>query len=287
MKVGGIVLAGAIVGIGAIGCSSSSASNDPFGGAPDFASIQQQFKSPTGTFAGQESVALAGYSDQQSNSGAALSGFSLGAGGGDTSAQAYMGYRLHSLGVHPESGASCNIGANGGGETGSCNCPGGGTIQYDISGLKQYSEVAQKGGKVDATVRLSAQGCKSADGQDSIDGKIFENFRGTVPAAGTQQDPKTQDFAIIVDAHLTAVTKGKSIKADITFEFAAINGVYSEWFLVKVSDGSVAVSGSWNSTTKTGQITVTDKNGTTTCTATDGKTAVCTGPGGEKHTINL
>jgi hypothetical protein len=281
-KVGGIVLAGSIAGIAMMGCSSSSASSDPFGGTPDFANIQEQFSKPTGSLKGNETAAFNAYAQQQTNSGAALSGFSL---GGGASADSYKSFRLQTLGIEPQSGASCNFAANGGGETGSCDCPGGGTITYDLSGLRQYGEAIQKGGKVDATVKFSANACKSADGSESIDGKIFENFRGTVPAGG--KIDKTSDFAIVIDAHMTSVTASKgTVKADIDLMISTINGVYSTWYSVQVSDGNVVVSGSWNSATKTGSVTVTDKNGTTTCTATDGKTAVCKGPNGEA-TITL
>src|SRR5207248_11438477 len=126
-------------------------------------------------------------------------------------------------------------------------------IQYDITGLRQYSDAAQKGGKVDATVKFRANGCSTDEG--TIDGTIFENFRGTVPAPGTQPTTQQNDFAILVDAHITAATKAKgTIHADVDFEFASINGDYTEWFSVQVDDGNVVVSGTWNTDTKMGQI---------------------------------
>jgi hypothetical protein len=281
-KVAGVVLAGSVLGIFAVGCSSSSSSNDPFGGSPDFGSIQQQFQHPTGTFSGKETQTFNAYATQQSNSGDALGGFSLGSGG-TTSAQSHLNMRLQSSGIHLESGVSCNFNS----ESGSCNCPAGGTIQYDLTGMKQYADVEQKGGTIDATVKFKANNCANTDGE-SIDGTLFENFRGTVPPAGTAPTSGPNNFAIIVDAHMTAVTKAKgTIHADIDLEFSYDNGNYTEKFLVKVDDGTVSVAGNWDSTTKTGSLTITDKNGTTTCTASDGKTAVCKGPDGTSRTVNL
>jgi len=282
IKVAGFVLGGAVLGIVAIGCSSSSSSSDPFGGTPNFGTIQQQFQHPTGTFTGKESQTFSAYASEQSNS-SALSGFGSPAGG-TTTGQSHLNLRLEGLGVHLEGGAPACTFTN---ETGSCNCPGGGTIQYDISGIKQYSDALQKGGTVDATIKYKASACSDGNGQ-SIDGTLFENYHGTVPAAGSQPSKTPSDFSIIVDAHLTAVSAARgTVKVDLDFEFATVNGVYSEAFSVQVNDGNVVVTGTWNSNTKTGTITVVDKDGTTTCTASDGKTAVCKGPDGTSRTVNL
>lgn len=282
-KVGGLIVAGVVAGVFAAGCSSSS-SSDPYGATPDFGTIQQQLKAPTGTFAGHETATFSAYAAQQ-NGASSLSGFAL-AGGADstTSAQAFVDYRLRSLGVQPMSGPACNIVASGA-DTGSCNCPGGGSLQYDISGLKQYADLEAKGGPIDATIKVAANACRSADGTESVDGKVFENFRGTVPAPGTNQDPKTADFSLIFDAHLTATSPSASVRVDLDFALTTLNGVYSEYYLVHVDDGTVVVSGSWDTTTKTGSLTITDKNGSWTCTG-DGKVATCTGTGGTK-TVTL
>ena len=62
---------------------------------------------------------------------------------------------------------------------------------------------------------------------------------------------------------------------------STLNGVYSTWYSVQVADGNVVISGTWNSVTKTGSLTITDKTGTITCNGTDGKTVTCKGPNGE------
>ena len=282
MLKGGIVIAASILGIFAVGCSSSSSGSDPFGSAPDFGSIQQQFKSPSGSFAGHEAKTFSGYATQQDN-GNTISGFSV-AGGSSTAS--YGTWRLQSLGVHVQDDAFCAIG-QGNSSSSSCACPGGGTIEWDLSGLQQYSQAAQNGGPVDATVKIAASACKSADGSESLDGKIFENFRGTVPAAGAATTAPT-DFAIIMDAHFTATMKDKgTAKVDIDLEYAMKNGAYTAVYSVQVDDGNVVVSGNWDSTTKTGNITITDKNGTVTCVASDGKTAVCTDGAGKSSTVTL
>jgi len=284
-KVGAVVVTGAIVGMAMMGCSSSSSGSDPYGGTPDFASIQQEFRAPTGTFAGHENAAFNAFSQQQSNSNS-LSGFTFGAGGG-TTAQSFVNTRLRTLGVGTASSASCDIAANGSSSSGSCTCHGGGSLSYDLSGLQQYTDAAQKGGPVDATIKIAASGCKSQDGTESVDGKIFENFRGTVPAPGTTQDPKTADFAIMLDAHVTAQTPAAgSVHVDLDVMFAALNGLYSEYFVIHVDDGTEVIGGQWDANTKTGSITVTDKNGTWTCTG-DGKVAHCTGTGNVQKTVTL
>lgn len=279
-KVAAIVWAGSVLGVLAAGCGSSS-SDDPFGASPDFASIQQEFQHPSGTFTGKESQTFSSYADRKSNSSSALSGFSLGSGTSAAKAQDHLNLRLQSGGIHLDSGVACNFS----GEGGSCTCPGGGSIQYDLAGFRQYANVQQKGGRIDATIRYKANACTNAAGE-SIDGTLFENYRGTVPPAGTAPSGPT-DFAIIVDAHMTSVTKTGTTHVDVDFELSTSNGQYTEVFSVTVDDGNVTVSGSWDPTSKTGTITVTDKNGTTTCTASDGKTASCKGPDGASRTVNL
>jgi hypothetical protein len=281
MLKGGIVIAASILGVLAVGCSSSSSSNDPFGSAPDFGSIQQQFKSPSGSFAGHEAKTFSGYGAQQDN-GSVVSGFSF---GGASTGASYGAWRLQSLGIRPQDDNTfCAIGQ---GQSTSCACPGGGTLEWDVSGLQQYSDAIQKGGTIDATVKIAASNCKSADGSESVDGRAFENLKGTVPAAGSATTAPT-DFTIIMDAHFTAVTKEKgSVKVDIDFEVGFQNGQNTTMYSVQVDDGNVVVSGNWDSATKTGTITITDKSGTVTCVATDGKTAVCTGSGGKSATVTL
>jgi hypothetical protein len=250
-----------------VGCSSSS--NDPFGPTPDFQQVQARFNAPTGTFAaGTESGVLAGLSQQRS---AQSGGFGIG-GTSSSSTGAAGGTTAQSLRFLDANGgtAFCPALANGA-ESGSCACPNGGTLAYDLSGMQAMKNY--HGGAIDVTLKVRAEACTMSDA--SIDGTEFAK----ITSNGT---PSQTDLMMLFDLHLTATAKGQTERVDADFEY--LNGKF--WFSVAVNDGSVVVSSdsAFDSTTKTGTIVVKDRNETWTCTFTSGKGS-CTSDKGPSRPV--
>jgi len=257
-----------LVGLALVaGCSSSS--NDPFGPAPDFQQVAARFNAPTGTFAsGSESGVLAGLTQQKSaqNGGFAIGGTSSsssGASGGTTSKSLRF--------LDANGGSSFCPALSSGAESGSCACPSGGSLAYDLSGMQQMKNY--KGGPIDVTLKVRAEACTVNDA--SIDGTEFAK----ISSNGT---PSQTDLMMLFDVHLTATAKGVTERIDADFEY--LNGKY--WFSIGVNDGSVVVSAdsAFDGTAKTGTIVVKDRNETWTCTFASGK-GTCTSDKGASRPV--
>src|SRR5207244_292336 len=104
-----------------------------------------------------------------------------------------------------------------GAESGSCACPGGGTLAYDLSGMQQMR--SYHGGSVDVTLKVRAEACTVSDA--SIDGTEFAKIKST----GT---PSQQDLLMLFDLHMPATAKGQRERIDADFEY--LNGKF--WFSV-------------------------------------------------------
>jgi hypothetical protein len=250
-----------------VGCSSSS--NDPFGPTPDFGQVEARFNAPTGTFAaGSESGVLAGLTQQKA---AQSGGFGIGGAGG-ASSTASGGTTAKSLRFLDANGGTsfCPALASGA-EAGSCACPNGGTLAYDLSGMQQMKNY--KGGPVDVTLKVRAETC--AVGDASIDGTEFAKITSTAT-------PSQTDLMMLFDLHLTATAKGQTERVDADFEY--LNGKF--WFSIGVNDGTVVVSAdsAFDSTAKTGTLVVKDRNETWTCTFTGGK-GTCTSDKGASRPV--
>jgi hypothetical protein len=258
----GVVLG--CVCLSAFGCSSTS--SDPFGPTPDFGHVVAQFQAPSGTFAkGSESGVVSSLNAQKKTS---SNGFSMG-GAPSTSTQSVRGFQLQSLRtLDANGGTSWCAALQSGAESGSCSCPNGGSLQYDMSGMQQLQ--GYKGGPIDVTLKLRANACSA--GGASIDGTEFMNMR----SSGT---PSAQDLTMLIDLHLTASVGGQTERLDADFEYD--NGKY--WFSITVDDGNVVVgSETWSSDTNSGTIVIKDKNETWTCTLTNGKGSCTSDHGGTR-----
>ncbi len=250
-----------------VGCSSSS--NDPFGPTPDFQQVEARFNAPTGTFgAGSESGVLAGLSQQRASQtggfGVGSTGSSSSTGSGGTTAKS-----LRFLDAN--GGTSFCPALQSGAESGSCACPNGGSLAYDLSGMQQMRNY--HGGPIDVTLKVRAEACTMKEA--SIDGTEFVKLR----SSGT---PSQSDLLMLFDLHLTATSKGLTERIDADFEY--VNGKF--WFSIGVNDGSVVVSSdsAWDTATKTGTILVKDRNETWTCAFTAGK-GTCTSDKGASRPV--
>src|SRR5262249_19111101 len=150
---------------------------------------QTQFQSPTGTFAkGSESSVVSGLTAQKQSS---ANGFGVG-GAPSTSTQSLKGFQLQSLRTLDASGKSFCAAVESGSESGSCSCPNGGSLAYDLSGMRQLQ--GYQGGPIDVTLKVRANACGVEDA--FVDGTEFVKLKSN----GT---PNAQDLMMLIDLHLT------------------------------------------------------------------------------------
>ncbi len=243
----GYFFAGLSVAALVVACGSSDSSSGS-GSAPDFNTLETELTVPTGTMAAGEEAAV---------------GDGLGAKQEQASGNPFGGIGGSSL--KPQ--ASCDTIGQDGTATGTCDCPGGGSVTYDLSGLQ--SQQNAQDGNIDFTLSYSADSCVS-DG-NTMNGSVYIKEKGN-----------TKDYAnllIIYALHMTiSGTKNATYDVDYLYKNGKIV------FKIDVKDGSVLVSGSgnWDKTTKTGEFTVTDKNETWTCKATNGVGTCTSDKGGTR-----
>jgi hypothetical protein len=271
----GLSAAGVFAGWLIVGCSSGGSKADPYGPPPDFTTIQSRFESPTGTFAkGSESSVFDGFSQQTQNP---SSSFGIGGVGASTSASGssptIKSQALHILGGNTTSSFCPSLadGLKAGQDSGSCSCPDGGSLLWEIDGLEQSKQSVQNGGPINVLAKVRAMQCTYQN--ESVDGTEFAEMK----SSGA---PSASDLLVLFDMHLVA-TGAVSLKLDADFVYD--NGQY--WFSVTVNDGNVVVgSESYDSATKTGTVIVRDRNDTWTCTLTNG-TGTCTSQRGDTRQI--
>lgn len=240
----------------AVGCGSAATS------APDFNSLETTLTKPTGTLApGAEPAVIGGYNDQASNANDSAFGASatLDAAPGGLAASSLAPLET------PTSQWCPALDAN---QSGSCNCPGGGTLTFDLSAI---ASLAGKGkdqppmGPIDAVVSISASKC-SMD-EKSIDGSLYYKIKAL------QADLK--DLFLLYALHYTETPPEKKVDVDYLLQGGKVT------FAIQVQDGTVLVSaqGNWDKSTKTGTLVVTDKNVTWTCTLVNAKGTCSDGKG--------
>jgi len=136
------------------------------------------------------------------------------------------------------------------------------------------------GGSLNETIASSS----STGGQASIDysncvydsGSISDTINGTMSYA-EYTSPAMELFS----GSLTVTATPPGTTETVNLNFALVDGVMT--FSVSVADGTVLVSedGSWDPTTDTGMLTITDRTATWTCTLDHGKGS-CVSPGHAK-----
>ena len=273
----GLMVASSVTLVGAAGAlaACSSSPSDPFGPSPDFNQLQAKFDHPSGTFArGSEASVFGSYASQRGGSadqyGIATTGSGGATGSGGT------GITTQSLRILDNAGGTssatwCSALAHGA-SSGSCACPSGGTVYYDMSGVQQVR--AQNGaGPVDVTLRLRYDAC--AIETTTIDGREFAKMK----SVGT---PSASDLEMLLDAHFRVSAPGLSETVDLDLSY--VDGKW--WISVTVDDGFIVVGSDsgYSGATKTGTIYVHERGASWTCTLTNGQ-GTCTSDQGETRQV--
>lgn len=247
-----------------IGCGSDEESGTGGSGAPDFVALEGKLTQPTGTLApGQESSVQDAFGAQTE----AASGNPFGGGGASSGTSTTQSAdALSTLALGPLNTSSSCSGFQQGG-SGTCSCPNGGSITYDIPATTQGKPGENPNGTIDQTVSIIANQCGTSADQ-TVHGSIYWKLKNP---------PPMQLFSVHV-----AITGRSAGKYDV--EYLYKDGVIT--FAVDVADGRVLVSakGGWNKATKTGTLTIKDKNETWTCSLTNGK-GTCTSDKGASRNV--
>jgi hypothetical protein len=246
------------------GCASSSDDGDGFGPDPDLTGVRSRFEQPDGTF----SEANASKVFEQGTNGSSSAGdLNLsGTGSSGTSTKKTMGLQLlDATSLHPTSSgfAGCSALASGQ-QSGSCACPGGGSIDYVIRASGQGG--AASGGLVKFRMNACSSGDTTIDGSEYID----------IHTDTSNQQHPLYSMLLVLDA--TVTNKAGTKKIDLQWRYA--NGATE--IAAKVDDGWVVVSIKQSSTG--GTWTVRDRNGSYTCTVDSGHGS-CTSDKGVTRTF--
>lgn len=271
----GLVVASAVAMGSALG-ACSSAPSDPYGPSPDFNQLQAKYDHPSGTFARGSEAAVFGSYTSQRGGGANQYGITTNGAGGGATDNAGSGVTTKSLRILDNAGGTssatwCSALAHGD-ASGSCACPSGGTVYYDMSGVQQLR--AQHGaGPIDITLRLRYDAC--AIETTKIDGHEFAKMK----SVGA---PSAADLEMLLDAHFRVSAPGLSEKVDLDLFY--VDGKW--WIAVGVDDGFIVVgSGSgYSGATKTGTIYVRERGASWTCTLANGH-GTCTSDQGETRSV--
>lgn len=249
-KFGLLVLLGVLAST-QVGCGDGGAGGTSGGGsAPDFNALQTKLTQPSGTFgAGQEGALQDGFAKQ--SEAAQSNPFGGGSSSGSSSTRSFGELSIRT--IHPLDTAGSCEGLEGGGK-GSCACPNGGTLAYDIPANMNGKPGEDPSGSIDETVSIVASAC-GMDADQTLDGSVYWKIKNP---------PPMQLFSI----HLKLTGKQT---ASYDVDYLNKDGVVT--FAVDVADGTVLVSakGNWDKNTKTGTLVITDKNETWTCEMTNGK----------------
>jgi hypothetical protein len=276
MRKDGALLFVGIVLAALAGCSSSSSSgsgSEGTGSPPNFDALQQTLTTPTGTLQpGQESSVATEYGKQQG----AMEENPFGSG--SVSSNAY-GARLYAqtLRIAAGGGDACSGAFDNGGK-GSCACPGGGTVAFDIpAGGMDAAFSSNKQGPISVTVSLAASQCSDGEGR-SFDGSAYMRMKST--------KADNSDIVVVEALHLTVTGGTNPGRYDVDFLLDMASVPQRIVFAVDVPDGKVLVSGTYDRKTKTGELDITDKKGQTKCVVTNGS-GTCTAPDGTTRSVSL
>ena len=248
------------------GCGSSSSGGDGFGPDPDVTSVQNRFDKPDGTFSAGNAadVFKRGMDGSSSAAGLDFSGSSGSSSGGSVTKK---NVGLHVLDAASGSSSPFHcIALQSGQESGSCDCPAGGSIDYAVS-----SSGAQ-GGERDGLLKFRLNAC--ATGDAVIDGSEYIDIRTDT----SDQAHPLYSLLFLVDATVTKA--GVAHHVDVQARYS--NGAAE--IAVKVDDGWVVVSIKSSANGESGSWSVRDKNGSWTCTETNGH-GTCSNDKGEKRSF--
>lgn len=266
MKKFGLAVLVSVIAAVQVGCAEDSGGSQgggAAGGPPDFAALENKLTQPTGTFSsGQEGSVADGFGSQSDSA----QNNPFGGGSSGTSSQQSAGeIALQTLQPLESSNSTCP-GLQQGGK-GSCACPNGGTLDYDVPANVTGRPGEDAQGSIDQTVSLVAHTC-GTEADQMVDGSIYWKIKSP---------PPMQLFSV----HLK-LSGRQTARYDV--DYLNKNGVVT--FAVDVADGRVLVSakGSWDKKSKTGTLVITDKSDTWTCTLTNGK-GTCTSAAGATRNV--
>ena len=251
------------------GCGSSSGGGDGLGGGPDFAAVQARFDKPDGTFSSGNAAQVLQHGTDGSSSTADLNlaGGSTSSTGSSTTTKSMGLQLLDAASVRPSSSpfGACSALASGQ-RSGSCACPAGGSIDYDITGS------GQAGAGTNGVMSFRMNACASGD--TTIDGTEYIDIHSDT---SDQQHPL---YSMLLAIDATVTNAGVSKHIDLQWRYS--NGVTE--IAVKVDDGWVVVGISSSANGQSGTWSVRDKNGSWTCTLANGH-GTCSGSNGETRTF--
>jgi hypothetical protein len=225
--------------------------------------LESRLSQPTGTFAsGQENSVADGFGAQSESAQGNPFG---GSSSGMSSSQSAGELALQTLQPLEGSNTSC-AGLQEGGK-GSCACPNGGSLEFDLPSKVSGRPGQHAQGTIDQTVSIVARTCGMQANQ-MVDGSIYWKIKNP---------PPMQVFSV----HLK-LTGAKTANYDVDYMYK--DGVIT--FAVDVADGRLLVSakGSWDKGSKTGTLVIRDKSNTWTCNLTNGK-GTCTSDAGATRTV--
>lgn len=235
-----------------VGCSSGEGGGPPPG--PDFAAIEQRFENPDGTLsAGNVKGVLAG-----AQTGSPVPFF----GGSERSATNGQS-GTQSLGVRPLAGGFEGCAAlQAGQRAGSCACPEGGSMSWEIQG-------SGSAGASDVTMRAGFDACGASG--SFIDGT--QHMR--IQTSGSGQSTRVSMITVL-DA---TVTRG-GVGHEVHFQMRMMNDRLE--LAAQVDDGWVVVS--MSAGPDGSELTVRAKNGSWTCKSAEDGGGTCTSGAGETVT---
>lgn len=256
MKIVAGLLSVSMLGVLAVGCGGDD--DEGFSDA-EIAAFDARFSQPDGTLSGGNVAGvISGAQDNRSSmAGANVTGNSQATGG--TEGGGTITKKSGELVPLASNGSYCSA-LMSGQTQGSCECPNGGSFDYEMRGA------GAGGGTSNTLMRIKMNAC--ASGSSVIDGSEYLSMQSD---ASDQRNPK---FSMLFVIKATITSDGKTKKIDAQMRYS--NGM-SE-IAVRVDDGWVIVG------TKSSGGTVTynirDRNGSWTCVYESNK-GTCTSDKGQ------
>ncbi|MBX3185780.1 MAG: hypothetical protein KF819_02145 [Labilithrix sp.] len=244
-----------------------------FGDDPDYASIDQRFAAPNGTLTEKNAATLFDrYSSNAKSAGELdVSGASK-LGGASAPQSSGLGPRalkvldLGSEGASSSKGFICND-IMSGDMSGSCDCPNGGSFDYDF---EDFEDVRSSSDPIDVSLKTRFNACTM--GATSIDGRQFvrlQTSRGLTSGAGSL------GLSMMMIADFRVTHGGKTHAVDLVARY--VDGKME--MALSVDDGFITVKSSGD-----GKFVVRDRNGTWTCDVIGGK-GECKNDSGETRSF--
>lgn len=243
----GMTTLAVVAGLGVGGCGSDMPD-------PDISGVEARFAQPDGTLSSGNAARVVGSSGEGDRAaGFNLTGQGIPSGSGTTTTKSGQ-VTFKSFGSGAGSSSFVCSDLMSGDEDGSCDCPGGGSFDY---------EVDRDSSAGSALVRIRMNACSIGD--VALSGHQYMNLS------------MRPSLSMLYIVNATATVRGETMKLDLQMRHA--NGT-SE-IAVRVDDGWVIVTARKSADGNT--IVVRAKNGTWTCKSGSDQKGSCTNERGEKY----